>query len=136
MGAARWDRKERKAEADCAQGIDELLTDLESRLADPLAPRFNKRFLSELGRLTAVIREACRRQMLFRPKGGREIDQMKRDSANAVFYLMEKAHRPISGSAETTFPVVTMLLFEAVTGKPEANVKRACEYVLRRRRDC
>src|SRR5262249_38017467 len=40
-GARKWSREYRKAEADCAQGIDDLLTELESKLKDPLAPRFN-----------------------------------------------------------------------------------------------
>jgi hypothetical protein len=135
-GARRWSREQRKAEADHAQSIDDLLAELELKLADPLAPRFNKQIFSAMGRLTAVIREMCQKQTLFRPKGGREVDQLKRDCASSAFHLMQKFSRhKISGSAQTSYPVIAALLFEAVTGEREANVKRACEHVLRRRRD-
>jgi hypothetical protein len=131
-GARKWSREQRMAEANHAQSIDGLLAELESRLADPLAPRFNAQLISGIGRM----RELCRRQMLFRPKGGREVDHMKRGCARSALYLMQRfSRRPISGSAETSFPVVTMLLFEAVTGERDANCKRAYEYVLRERRD-
>jgi hypothetical protein len=130
-GARKGSREQRRAEADHAQSIDGLLAELELRLADPLAPRFNKQLISAIGQM----REACRRQMLFRPKGGREVDHLKRFCASSAFYLMQKLRRTISGSAETSFPVVTALLYEAASGERDANCKRAYEHVLRHRRE-
>jgi hypothetical protein len=130
-GARKGSREQRMAEADHAQSIDGLLAQLESKLAHPLAPRFNKQLLSAIGRM----QEACQRQRLFRPKGGREIDHLKRYCARSTLFLMQKiSRRPISGSAETSFPVVTALLHEAVTGERDANCKRACDWVLRHHR--
>ena len=132
-GARKGSREQRRAEVDHAQSIDGLLAELELRLADPLAPRFNKRLISGIGQM----REACQRiQMLFQPKGGREVNHVKRLCASSAFYLMQMfSRRPISGSAGNPFPAVTELLFEAVTGEPDANCKRACDAILRRRRD-
>jgi hypothetical protein len=134
FGMLRWSRKMRKAEADHARRIDDHFAEIEPLLADPDAPRFNRFIYSALAWVTGLIREACQRQMQFRPKGGRDIDSLKRECANCALYLTEKAGRPVSGSAWTTFPTVTALLFEAVTGERNASVKRACEDVLRKRR--
>ena len=131
-GARKWSREYRKAEADCAQGIDDLLTELESKLKDPLAPRFNAQVISTIG----SMRESCQAQMQFRPKDGREFDHLKHYCARSARHLMQSfSRRKISGSAETSFPVVTALLFESTTGKRDANVKRACDATLRHRRD-
>src|SRR5689334_7582813 len=70
-GARKGVREQRRAEVDHAQNIDSLLAELELRLADPLAPRFNKRLIDGIRQM----REACQRiQMSFRPKGGREVN--------------------------------------------------------------
>jgi hypothetical protein len=57
---------------------------------------------------------------------------MKRSCAGSAFHLMQTfSRRPIAGSAESSFWVITQLLFEAVTGEKEANCKRACDHILR-----
>jgi hypothetical protein len=134
VGEARWDRVQRKKEADHAQRIDDHFAEIEPMLADPLAPRFNRQIYSTLARVTGVIREVCQEQMKVRPRDGREVDQLKRDCANAALHLMQKFSRhKISGTAGSSFPVVAMLLFEAVSDQPDADMKRATEHVLRKR---
>lgn len=125
-----WSREQRMARADYAGGLDALLAELESRLAQPLplAPTPDEQFISEIGRL----REACRVEMLFRPKGGRGVNNMKYSCASNALYLMQRfSRRPISGSAETAYPAITALLYEAVTGERDANCKRAYDWILR-----
>jgi hypothetical protein len=68
----------------------------------------------------------------FRPKGGQKVNDMKRSCAGVALGLMRNySRRPISGSAETAYPVITALLYEAVTGEREANTKRACDWIIR-----
>src|SRR5215469_6807376 len=50
-GARKGSREQRRAEVDHAQSIDGLLAELELRLADPLAPRFNKQLISRIGQM-------------------------------------------------------------------------------------
>jgi hypothetical protein len=134
-GEWRWGREVRKAEADYARSIDDHFAEIEPMLADPRAPRFNRFIYSALAWVTGLIRAACQRQMQFQPEGHREIDQLKRDCASSVFYLIQKfSRRKISSSPESTFLVCTALMYEAVMGEPLANVKRACYDVLRKRR--
>jgi hypothetical protein len=130
-----WSRKHRIAEAQYAEDLDSLLAQLESKLNHPLAGAFfaadQRVFIEKL----AQMREVCRVYMLFRPKRGRSSDAMKRSCASSAFYLMQTfSRRPIAGSAESPFWVITQLLFEAVTGEKEANCKRACDYILHCRR--
>jgi hypothetical protein len=123
-----WSREQRTSEADYAKNFDCLLAELESKLAHPLAPSPDVQLISGIGRM----REACRIQMLFRPKGGRGTSAMKRGCAGSALHLMQFFSRcPISGSAETAFPVITALLYEAATGEREASCKRACDHILR-----
>jgi hypothetical protein len=78
------------------------------------------------------MREACRIRMLFRPKSGRGTSSMKRSCAGSALHLMQWfSRRPNSGSAETSFPVITALLYETVTGEHDASCKRACDWTLR-----
>jgi hypothetical protein len=135
-GARKWSRDYRKAEVGRARAIDDLLTELEVALADPLAPRFNKQIIFEMLWVHAVIREACQKQMELQPKGRREVDHIKRLCASSALHLVQRFSRhPISGSAESTFSVIAALVYEAVTGERDSNVKRAAEHVLRERRD-
>jgi hypothetical protein len=123
-----WSREERMAEAEYAENLDAQLAELESRLKNPLAPKPNVQIVSGIKQMRA----ACRAQMLLRPKGGRAVDRMKRSCAGSALCLMQRfSRRPIAGSAETAFPVITALLFEAVTGEQEASCKRACDHILR-----
>jgi hypothetical protein len=123
-----WSREQRMAEAHYAESLDGLLAELESRLTHPLAPTPDAQIISGLKRMRA----ACRTQMLFRPKSGRGVSRMKRGCAGSALHLMQRfSRRPIAGSAETAFPVITALLFEAVTGEQEASCKRACDHILR-----
>jgi hypothetical protein len=145
-----WSREQRIAEAKYAEGLDSLLAQFESKLKHPLATAFfgapragrmvpddaaiaddQRVFIEKL----AQMREVCRVGMLFRPKRGRGSDRMKRSCAGSAFHLMQTfSRRPIAGSAESPFWVITQLLFEAVTGEKEANCKRACDYILHCRR--
>jgi hypothetical protein len=126
-------REQRKAEADYAERLDGLLTELESSLTHPLAPTPDAGLLSGIERM----RSMCRTKTLpwFRPKGGRNVNYIKRSCAGVALHLVRRfSRRPISGSAETAFPVVTALLHEAVTGERNASCKRAYEWILRHNR--
>ena len=141
-----WSREQRIAEAKYAEG---LLAQLESKLKHPLATAY---FIPRAGPIVpddaaiaadqqvfieklAQMRQECRVAMSLRPKRGRSSDRMKRSCAGSAFHLMQTfSRRPIAGSAESPFWVITQLLFEAVTGEKEANCKRACDYILDCRR--
>jgi hypothetical protein len=145
-----WSHEQRIAEARYAEKMDSLLAQLEAELKHPFATAFfgapyagrivpddatiadyHRVFIEEL----AQMREGCRVAMLFRPKRGRNSDRMKRSCAGSAFHLMQTfSRRPVAGSAESPFWVITQLLFEAVTGEKEANCKRACDYILHCRR--
>jgi hypothetical protein len=123
-----WSREERMAEAEYAEKLDAHLAELECRLKHPLAPTPDVQIISGIKQMRA----ACRTRMLLRPKGGRAAHCMKRSCAGSALHLMQRfSRRPIAGSAETAFPVITALLFEAVTGEQEASCKRACDHILR-----
>jgi hypothetical protein len=119
-----------QAEADHAKKLDGLLAELESSLTHPQAPAPDAGLLSGIERMRAT----CRMKTLpwFRPKGGRNVNYVKRNCAGVALHLVRRYSRhPISGSAETAYPVITALLYEAVTGERDANCKRAYEWILR-----
>ena len=138
-----WSGEQRLAEAKYAEDLDSLFAQLESKLKHPLATRLfgapDDAPIADDQRLPikelAQMRQVCRVAVLFRPKRGRGSDRMKRSCAGNAFHMMQTfSRRPIAGSAESPFWVITQLLFEAVTGEKEANCKRACDSILRCRR--
>jgi hypothetical protein len=132
FGEEKGSREQRRTAADIARSIDTLLDQLEPLLEHPLAPHASKRGIPWI----AQMRNACRAEMQSRPKGGREVDHLKRYCAHHALHLMETlSSRKPSGSAESPFLVITALLFEATTGRRNASCRRACEYVIRHRRD-
>jgi hypothetical protein len=44
--------------------------------------------------------------------------------------MRELSDRKIKGTKDSAFRVVTGLLYEAVSGQPDADLKRACDSVL------
>ena len=44
--------------------------------------------------------------------------------------MRELSDRKITGTKDSAFRVVTGLLYEAVSGQPDADLKRACDSVL------
>ena len=127
-------REQLMAVSKYAEDLGSLLAQVESKLKHPLATALvmpddaDQRFFKEL----ALMREVCRANMLARPNRGRSSDNVKRGCAAHAFHLMQHfSRRPITGSAESPFLVITQLLFEAATGEKEANCKRACDDILR-----
>jgi hypothetical protein len=49
---------------------------------------------------------------------------------NALGLMRELSDRKITGTKDSAFRVVTGLLYEAVSGRPDADLKRACDSVL------
>jgi hypothetical protein len=123
-------REERRGVADYARSIDAKLTELESMLKDWRAPRPDAGLISGI----ELMRAACRMRMELRPKRGQQTDHVKLACASCAFDLMKRfSRRKIKGSANSSFQVITARLYEAVTGEPDANCKRACESILRER---
>jgi hypothetical protein len=121
-------REERRAVADYNKSVDAKITELETMLKDWRAPRPAAGFTSEM----ELMRAGCQKRMELRPKGGQQTDQVKLACARCAFDLMKRFSRhKIKGSANSSFQVITARLYEAVTGEPDANVKRACDAVLR-----
>jgi hypothetical protein len=124
-------REERRAVADYNQSIDAKVTELESMLKDWRAARPDAGFISGIER----TRAACRMRMALRPKRGQQTDHVKLACARCAFDLMKRFSRhPISGSADSSFQLITARLYEAVIGEPDASCKRACESILREKR--
>jgi hypothetical protein len=123
-------RKQRSAEAEYAQSLDDQLAKLESMLEHPLAPWVGAGFISGI----QGMRKALQLQIEFRPKGGQQTDHVKIACAIGAFHLMLKySRRQNKGTDGSPFPTITALLYEAAGGEREANVKRACDAVLRSR---
>jgi hypothetical protein len=122
----------RRAEADIAEDIDDLLAKLEIKLAHSHAPRFNAQVLRGI----KWMREMCQAQMRGRPEAHGPVKHLKRGCAHCAFDLMWGFSdlRP-SSSPGGPFLTITALLFEAVTGEYGADVTRACLAVLRHHRD-
>jgi hypothetical protein len=126
----RVDRR-RRAEADIAKEIDDLLAELEVKLAHPHAPRFNAQILRGI----KWMREMCQWQMKARPRPHHPVDHLKRACAHCAFDLMRRfSDLPISGTLEGPFFVITGLLYGVVAGVHDVDVKRACTAVLHHRR--
>jgi hypothetical protein len=49
---------------------------------------------------------------------------------HALGLMRELSDRKITGTKDSTFRVITGLLYEAVSGQPDADLKRACDSVL------
>jgi hypothetical protein len=49
---------------------------------------------------------------------------------HALGLMRELSDRKITGTKDSAFRVVTGLLYEAVSGQPDADLKRACDSVL------
>jgi hypothetical protein len=62
---------------------------------------------------------------------GPEIDRAKQHCATLAINLMKAfSTKPPVTTPESTFPVVTSLLFEALTGEPDVPIKTACRRAL------
>jgi hypothetical protein len=121
-------REQRRTETEYAQRLDEQFAKLESMHEHSPAPWVSAGFMSGI----KGFREALELQIKSRPKGGQKTDHVKAACARAAFHLMKKySRKKISGSAESSFPLITMWLVEAATGEREASVRRACAAVLR-----
>jgi len=75
----------------------------------------------------AQIRARCR--ILMAPLGmGPEVDDVRNVCASAAYYFMHTfTCRPITGTTEGDFEVISGLLYEAATGRSGVSMKRACD---------
>jgi hypothetical protein len=84
-------------------------------------------FFAELKRL----REVCARAINPGFGSHPNYDQAKHLCAWLAFGLMQDlSDGKITGTKDSAFRVITGLLYEAVSGKPDADLKRACDSVL------
>jgi hypothetical protein len=85
-------------------------------------------FYAELKRLRQVCARAINPGYGLHPN----YDQAKSNSAwIAHGLLLQLSHAKISGTKDASFRVISGLLYEAVSGVPNADLKRACDEVLR-----
>jgi hypothetical protein len=85
-------------------------------------------FFAELARLRKVCARAVDPGFGFHPN----YDDAKHLCAWWAYVLMrDLSDGKISGTKDAAFRVITGLLYEALTGKPDADLKRAVDYVLR-----
>jgi hypothetical protein len=62
-------------------------------------------------------------------------DVAKHQSARSAYDVMEKcSDRKITGTENQAFRIITALLYEVVSGQQDADLKRACDVILRRMR--
>jgi hypothetical protein len=84
-------------------------------------------FFAELKRLREVCAHAVDPGFATHPN----YDHAKHLCAwNALGLMRELSDRKITGTKDSAFRVVTGLLYEAVSGRPDADLKRACDSVL------
>jgi hypothetical protein len=84
-------------------------------------------FSVELKRLRKVCAHAVDPGFATHPN----YDQAKGLCARSAFGLMQElSDGKITGTKDSAFRVVAGLLYEAVSGKPDADLKRACDFVL------
>jgi len=84
-------------------------------------------FFAELARLRKVCARAVDPGFGFHPN----YDDAKHLCAWWAYVLMrDLSDRKISGTEDKAFRVITGLLYEALSGKPDADLKRACDAVL------
>ncbi len=84
-------------------------------------------FFAELKRLREVCARAVDPGFASHPN----YDHAKHLCAwNALGLMRELSDRKITGTKDSAFRVVTGLLYEAVSGQPDADLKRACDSVL------
>jgi hypothetical protein len=84
-------------------------------------------FFAELKRLREVCAHAVDPGFATHPN----YDHAKHLCAwNALGLMRELSDGKITGTKDSTFRVVTGLLYEAVSGRPDADLKRACDSVL------
>jgi hypothetical protein len=79
----------------------------------------------------AYMRERCK-QLLDTPPGiHASTDHLQRAVAEEAWGLLQAyGKQPASGVFTSPLGVIASLLFEAVTGKPDAALQRACKAVL------
>jgi hypothetical protein len=93
-------------------------------LKHPLAPWVGKGFASGI----EGMRKALQLQVQSRPKGGQQTDHLKRACfIGAVNWMQKYSCRAITGTDDSTVQVIAARLYEAVTGEPDATMKRACD---------
>jgi hypothetical protein len=84
-------------------------------------------FVAELKRLRNVCAHAVDPGFATHPN----YDHAKHLCAwHALGLMRELSDRKITGTKDSAFRVVTGLLYEAVSGQPDADLKRACDSVL------
>jgi hypothetical protein len=89
-------------------------------------------FVAELNRLHALCSRFIDQE--FGPHTN--YDHAKHMSAKFAFLLMKGlSDRKITGTENGRFRTITNLLYEAITGEPDADLKRACDSVLAEIRD-
>jgi hypothetical protein len=66
-----------------------------------------------------------------RSRPGPEFDRGQRSCAHLAYLLMRKfSTRPITGYIDGPFNCITSLLYEALTGRPDVDLHRHCNWVL------
>jgi hypothetical protein len=97
--------------------VEEILQQHDAR-ADP--------FFAELKR----VRKICARNYGIHPN----YDHAKNLSAQFSYGLMrEHSDKKITGTEAQAFRIITSLLYEAVSGQQDADLKRACDTVIDRK---
>ena len=83
-------------------------------------------YFPELKRLREVCAHAVDPGFATHPN----YDHAKHCAWNALGLMRELSDGKITGTKDSAFRVVTGLLYEAVSGRPDADLKRACDSVL------
>jgi hypothetical protein len=77
-----------------------------------------------------ILADEAREQEQQPLRPGPEIDRAQRHCATLAYDLMDVfARRSITGSAEGPYHTIASLLFEALTGRAEVDLKRHCYFV-------
>jgi hypothetical protein len=128
--------------AELEQEIEHLPTPLAEYLFTPLPARYTVIPVDEIRAAVTTdravllqrlqqLRMDCERQEPPLHSSGPEPDREKVYCATLARNLMMKfSTRPITGSAESPYRQIASLLFEALSGNGEVDLKRACDRVL------
>jgi hypothetical protein len=97
---------------------------------------FGSRQCSELLRHLQILSANLERRKQLRKFIPKKYDLMKMWCAISAYEIIERlSDRPPTGTVEGPLRTVASLLYEAATGKPEVDLKRACDAKLKQMRE-